>query len=65
MKEMARLTQEYDKWIQEEIKKSREELVVSQVGKMNPKVHLENHIEELLNDNVTECLGTMLNTVVF
>ena len=65
LKEMARLTEEYNKWIQEEIKKTREELVVSQVGKMNPKVHLETHIEELLNENVTECLGTMLNTVVF
>jgi 26S proteasome regulatory subunit N11 len=41
LKEMARLTEEYNKWIQEEIKKTREELVVSQVGKMNPKVHLE------------------------
>ena len=29
LKEMARLTEEYNKWIQEEIKKTREELVVS------------------------------------
>lgn len=65
LKEMARLTESYNKWIQEEIKKTKEELVVTQVGKMNPKVHLANHIEELMNENVTECLGTMINTVVF
>ena len=29
MKNMARLTNEYNKWIQEEIKKTKEELVVS------------------------------------
>jgi hypothetical protein len=37
---MAKLTGEYNKWIQEEIKKTKEEFVVSSVGKMNPKSHL-------------------------
>jgi 26S proteasome regulatory subunit N11 len=62
---MARLTGEYNKWIQEEIKKPHDEFVVSSVGKMNPKNHLSTNIEESLNENVMECLGTMLNTVVF
>lgn len=65
VKELARLTSEYNKWIQDEIKKTKEELVVSQVGKMNPKAHLANTIDESLNTNVVECLGSMLNTVVF
>ena len=43
----------------------REEFVVYQVGKLNPKTHLQNEIEETLNTNVVGCLGTMLNTVVF
>ena len=62
---MARLTGEYNKWIQEEIKKTKEEFVVSSVGKLNPKNHLMHSIEETLNENVMECLGTMLSTVVF
>ena len=62
---MARLTGEYNKWIQEEIKKSHEEFVVSSVGKMNPKNHLSQSIDETMQENVMECLGTMLNTVVF
>ena len=59
---MAKLTAEYNKWIQEENKKTKEEFVVSSVGKLNPKVHLSSHIDETLNENVMECLGTMVNT---
>ncbi len=62
---MAKLTGEYQKWIDEEIKKTKEEFIVSSVGKLNPKSHLMSHIEENMNMNVMECLGTMLNTVVF
>lgn len=65
LKEMARLTSEYNKWIQEENKKTKEEFVVSSVGKLNPKNHLSQSIEDTVNENVMECLGGMLNTVVF
>ncbi len=65
LKEMAKLTAEYNKWIQEENKKTKEEFIVSSVGKLNPKTHLTSTIDEVLNDNVMECLGTMVNTVVF
>jgi 26S proteasome regulatory subunit N11 len=62
---MAKLTGEYNKWIQTEIKQTKEEFVVSSVGRLNPKNHLSAMIEETLNENVMECLGTMVNTVVF
>jgi 26S proteasome regulatory subunit N11 len=62
---MARLAGEYNKWIQEEIKKSKEEFIVSSVGKLNPKNHLTHLIDDTLNENVMECLGSMVNTVVF
>ena len=65
LKDMAKLTAEYNKWIQEENKKTKEEFIVSSVGKLNPKTHLTSTIDEALNDNVMECLGTMVNTVVF
>lgn len=65
LKDMVKLTSEYNKWIQEENKKSTEEFAVSSVGKMNPKNHLTHKIEDTLQENVMECLGTMLNTVVF
>ena len=62
---MARLTTEYNKWIQEEIKKTKEEFIVSSVGKLNPKNHLTHKIDDTLNENVMECLQSMVNTVVF
>lgn len=65
LKNMSRLTAEYNKWIQEEIKKPTEEFLVSSVGKVNPKNHLSQGIEETLQENVMECLTTMMNTVVF
>jgi len=65
LKEFSRLSALYNKWIKEETKMKREEFVVYQVGKLNPKAHLQNEIEETLNSNVIGCLGTMLNTIVF
>ena len=65
MKTLKRLTGEYNKWIQEENKQTEKEFVVSSVGKMNPKNHLMMNIDDTMNENVMECLGTMLNTVVF
>lgn len=65
LKEMSKLTSEYNKWIQEENKKTKEDFIVSSVGKLNPKTHLMHSIDDTLNGNVMECLGTMLNTVVF
>lgn len=65
LKELSRLTGAYNKWIKEETKMKPEEFVVYQVGKENPKTHLEAEIEELNNTNVIDCLGTMLNTVCF
>jgi hypothetical protein len=40
LKEFVHLTALYNKWIKEEIKMKREEFVVYQVGKLNPKSHL-------------------------
>jgi len=65
MKNLKRLTKEYNNWIQEENKQTEKEFIVSSVGKMNPKNHLSSNIEDLLHDNVMDSLGTMLNTVVF
>jgi len=65
LQKLEKLTSEYNKWIQEENKQTAKEFVVSSVGKMNPKTHLLSTIEDTMNENVMECLGTMVNTVVF
>ena len=65
MKNLKKLTGDYNKWIIEENKQTEKEFVVSSVGKMNPKNHLLSNIDDVMNENVMECLGTMLSTVVF
>ena len=65
MKKFKKLTSDYNKWIQEENKQKLKDFNVTSVGKMNPKKHLISNIEDTMNENVMECLGTMLNTVVF
>jgi len=65
MKNLCRLTDDYNKWIQEENKESMKDFVVSSVGKLNPKNHLMSNMEDMMHENVMECLGTMVNTVVF
>jgi 26S proteasome regulatory subunit N11 len=65
LKEFSKLTSLYNKWIKEETKMTREEFVVHSVGKLNPQKHLQSEIEESLNANVMDCLGSMVNTVVF
>lgn len=65
MKTFKRLTADYNKWILEENKTTAKEFAVSSVGKMNPKNHLMSNVDDVMNENVMESLGTMLNTVVF
>jgi 26S proteasome regulatory subunit N11 len=65
LQKMSKLTEEYNKWIKEETKVTREEFMVKSVGMKNPKKALEAEIEENLNTNVMDCLGSMVNTVVF
>ena len=40
MKELCNLAKIYSKWIDDEMKKTKQELVVSTVGKQDPKRHL-------------------------
>jgi 26S proteasome regulatory subunit N11 len=65
LKNFAKLATDYNKWIKEETKKTREEFTVASVGLTNPKKQLGFQIEQSLNSNVMDCLGTMLNTVCF
>jgi len=65
VKEMMELAKSYDKAVQEENELTREKLVVHKVGKLDPKKHLEQDVSELMSNNITQCLGTMLDTVIF
>jgi 26S proteasome regulatory subunit N11 len=59
------LVKQYNKRLEEENDKTPEELLISNVGKIDPKKHLEHHIEELMTNNISQTLGIMIDTVVF
>lgn len=42
-----------------------EQLEIKNVGKQDPKRHLEEDVDKLMTNNITQCLGSMIDTVVF
>lgn len=62
---MSRLSKEYAVRVKEEEGKTSEEIELLSVGKIDPKRHLDNDVQELLAVSILQCLGTMINTVVF
>lgn len=65
MEDIASLTEGYHKRVVDEEDKSLEELDVANVGKIDPKKRLEAGVSQLMAENIVQCLGTMLDTVVF
>jgi 26S proteasome regulatory subunit N11 len=65
LEDMARLSLEYSKRVKEEEKHSPEEIEIMNVGKVDPKRHLESDVSDLLSSCIVQCLGTMIDTVVF
>jgi len=65
VKEIVDLTEKYNTLIQDEFKKTEEEFIVSQVGKIDAKKRLQHDIEEIMTTNILQSLGCMLATVVF
>ena len=63
--QMTRLSKEYCARVKEEEGRSQEEVEVMNVGKIDPKKHLENDVHELMACSIVQCLGTMIDTVVF
>lgn len=62
---MLELAKAYDKAVIEEQKLKPDELVIARVGKRDAKKHLEADIARLMAQNINQCLGSMLDTVIF
>lgn len=62
---MLKLATEYDERVKQEEGKTSEQILVDNVGKIDPKRHLEASVNDLMSSNIIQCLGTMLDTVVF
>lgn len=59
------LSEKYNRMIKEEIQKTPEELIVSNVGKLDAKKRLECDVDRLMTDNILHSLGSMIGTLVF
>ncbi|KAH7968067.1 hypothetical protein HPB52_005552 [Rhipicephalus sanguineus] len=53
------------KSLEDEEKMTPEQLAIKNVGKQDPKRHLEERVDVLMTSNIVQCLGAMLDTVVF
>ena len=65
VKEILALAQQYNKSLEEEEKMTPEQLAIKNVGKVDPKRHLEDKVDLLMTTNIIQCLGAMLDTVIF
>ncbi|KAL3928518.1 MAG: hypothetical protein SGBAC_012618 [Bacillariaceae sp.] len=65
VQKMLQLTKDYNERVQQEEGKTSEQILVDNVGKIDPKRHLETSVADLMSSNIVQCLGTMLDTVIF
>merc|ERR1719198_1184422 len=63
--DMLNLAKLYKTSVEEEDKMTKEQLAIKNVGKQDPKRHLEEKISVLMASNITQCLGAMVDTVIF
>lgn len=63
--EIKELAGKYDKAVVEEESIPLDRRVVEKAGKMDAKKRLEDNVQQLMSANIVQCMGSMLDTVVF
>merc|ERR1711967_122883 len=63
--EMLDLTAKYEKLVKDEIETDAEELMIKNVGKQDPKKRLTDEVDRMMASNIGQCLGSMIDTIVF
>jgi 26S proteasome regulatory subunit N11 len=62
---LLELAKNYQKAVQDEDKISKEKQAIANVGRLDPKRHLEVDVQSLMASNILQTLSAMLDTVVF
>lgn len=62
---MAKHSKNYNDRVKSEEGKTQEQVLVANVGKVDPKRHLQTCVDDLMAENIIQVLGTMLATIVF
>jgi len=55
----------YIKSLEEEEKMTPEQLAIRNVGKQDPKRHLEENVDALMTSNIVQCIAAMMSLVIF
>lgn len=63
--DMLELAKNYNKALEDEEKMTPEQLAIKNVGKQDPKRHLEEKVDTLMSANIVQCLCAMLDTMAF
>lgn len=51
--------------MKDEIETEAEELMIKNVGKQDPKKRLTDEVDRMMSSNIGQCLGAMIDTIVF
>ncbi|EWC74256.1 hypothetical protein C923_05061 [Plasmodium falciparum UGT5.1] len=65
LEDIKKLTTLYNKNLRNEMKKTSEEILLENIGKIDAKKRIQNSVETLLNESILTCIGTMANTLFF
>lgn len=65
MRQLKDLSEKYIKAVGDEQDMPHEKRAVANVGKMDAKKHMQSSVQSLMSSNILQCMGTMLDTVVF
>lgn len=65
LEDMIGYVKEYQKRLDEEEGKTALEIIVSSAGKIDPRKHLEDTVDELIATNISQTLSSMLDTIAF
>jgi 26S proteasome regulatory subunit N11 len=62
---MLKLVKLYGKSLEEEKTMTKEQLAINNVGKLDPKRHLSETVNQMLADNIVQNLASMINSAAF
>jgi 26S proteasome regulatory subunit N11 len=65
LNKVGKWCEEWSKRVEEETKKDRKELAIRNTGKIDPKRHIAETVEETINENILGVLGDMVSTQSF
>jgi len=65
MHNMLELAKSYNKALEDEEKMTPEQLAIKNVGKQDPKRHLEDKVDQLMSANIIQNLGAMVQSIAF